>query len=311
MPDVKVVEDFMRRKLVTLTPETNVSDGVARLLKDNISGAPVVDSDGRYLGVFSEKCCMNALTEPVEAAVDLPIHMPRVREFMTTELVTLRPQVDVFDAIDHLLGRRISGAPVVDDDGRFQGIFSEKTAMRALIAAVHDQLPGTHVGAYMNIDRQRLIDDDDRLVDIAHKFQQTPYRRLPVLYGEKLGGQVSRRDVLRAEYRLVKEVASRANRPDANENLRAAAQPRQVDQYMDIDALTSSPSSDMLSIATMFLNSPYRRLPILQDGKLVGQVSRRDLLETAAAILKPAPRKHSAETLYLSPLSETAPPSLR
>jgi CBS domain-containing protein len=288
-----------------------VCDGVSRLLKDNISGAPVVDSDGNYLGVFSEKCCMNALTEPVEAAVDLPIHMPQVREFMTTELVKLRPDVDVFDAIDHILSRRISGAPVVDDSGRYLGIFSEKTAMRALVAAIHDQLPGTRLDAYMNVDRNRLIEDDDRLVDIAHKFQETPYRRLPVLYGEKLGGQVSRRDVLRAELRLVKEVVAKAQHSDADEKLRAAAQPNEVGKYMDTEALTASPEKDMLTIAQMFLNSPYRRLPILSDGKLVGQVSRRDLLDAAAQVLRPAPSRHGAETLYLSPLAETAPPSLQ
>lgn len=311
MPRMKAAQDFMRRNLVTLTPETLVSDGVAWLLKENISGSPVVDSSGNFLGVFSEKCCMNALTEPVEAAVGLPIHMPRVREFMTTELVTLRPDVDVFDAIDHILARRISGAPVVDEAGRYLGIFSEKTAMRALVSAVHDQLPGTRIDAYMNVDRNRLIQDDDRLVDIAHKFQETPYRRLPVLYGEKLGGQVSRRDVLRAEHRLVQEVASRARRPDASDKLRSLAQSSEVGQYMDTEALTASPEKDMLSIAQIFLNSPYRRLPILDGGKLVGQVSRRDLLEVAASILRPVPERPGAETLYLSPLTETAPPSLR
>ena len=311
MAEVKVAEDFMRRKLVTLSPETSVSDGVSQLLRDNISGAPVVDAEGSFLGVFSEKCCMNALTEPVEAAVGLPIHMPHVREFMTTELVTLRPDVDVFDAIDDILQRRISGAPVVDQAGRFLGIFSEKTAMRALIAAVHDQLPGTRLDAYMNVDRNRLIEDGDLLVDVAHKFQETPYRRLPVLYGEKLGGQVSRRDVLRAEHRLVQEVQSRAQRSDASERLRDLAKSRSVDEYMDTEALTTTPEKDLLSIAQMFLNSPYRRLPILDGGKLVGQVSRRDLLGAAAEILRPVPIRHGAETLYLSPLSESAPPSLR
>jgi CBS domain-containing protein len=311
MAEVKVAEDFMRRKLVTLTPETSICDGVSKLLKDNISGAPVVDEAGNFLGVFSEKCCMNALTEPVEAAADLPIHMPHVREFMTTELITLKPDVDVFDAIDDILQRRISGAPVVDSSNRFLGIFSEKTAMRVLVSAVHDQLPGTRLDAYMNVDRDRLIQDDDLLVDVAHKFQATPYRRLPVLYGEKLGGQVSRRDVLRAEHRLVKEVESRARRSDADENLRFLAEPRRVDQYMDTDALTTTPEKDMLSIAQMFLNSPYRRIPILDGGKLVGQVSRRDLLEAAAELLRPVPDRYRAEALYLSPLSETAPPSLR
>jgi CBS domain-containing protein len=313
---VKVAADFMRRKLVTLTPETSVLDGVARLLRDNISGAPVVDRDGNYLGVFSEKCCMNALTEPVESAVGMPIHMPCVREFMVTELVTLDPAVDVFDAIDHLLSRRISGAPVVDDEGRYLGIFSEKTAMRALIAAIHDQVPGTQIESYMNIDRNRLIPDDESLVNVAHKFQETPYRRLPVLYGDKLGGQVSRRDVLRAEYRLVQEVESRSKRADAPAALQAMANGRRahesrIERYMDCDALTSTPETDLLCIAQMFLNSPYRRLPILDRGKLVGQVSRRDLLEVAAQSLRPVPKRNGAETLYLSPLVESAPPSLR
>ncbi len=311
MAVVKVAEDFMRRNLVTLKPETSVCDGVSRLLKEGISGAPVVDSSGNYLGVFSEKCCMNALTEPVDAAVGLPIHMPRVREFMTTELVTLDPNEDVFDAIDHILAQRISGAPVVDKSGRYLGIFSEKTAIQAVVSAVHDQVPGTRIDAYMNIDRNRLIDDDDRLVDVAHKFQETPYRRLPVLYGQKLGGQVSRRDVLRAEHRLVKEVESRAKRADADEQLKSLAISPALGQYMDTEALTAGPQKDLLSIAMMFLNSPYRRLPILDAGRLVGQVSRRDLLEAAAAILRPVPNRFSAETLYLSPLSESAPPSLR
>jgi CBS domain-containing protein len=310
MSDVKVAQDFMRRKLVTLSTDTNVIDGVARLLKDNISGAPVVDDKGKYLGVFSEKCCMNALTEPVEVADEVGIPVARVREFMTCKLTTLTPEVDVFDAIDHILLQRISGAPVVDADGKYLGIFSEKTAMRVLVAAVYDQLPGTNVGSYMNVDRNRLVSDEDTLLDVAHKFQETPYRRLPVLYGEKLGGQVSRRDVLRAEHRLAIEVLERSRKPDADPKIKEAAEPKNVGQYMDQAALTTSPNSDLLSIAQMFLNSPYRRLPIVENGTLVGQVSRRDLLEATAASLRPKPRRHGAEPLYLSPLSDSAPPSL-
>jgi CBS domain-containing protein len=310
MPDVKVAQDFMRRKLVTLSSDTNVVDGVARLLKDNISGAPVVDEAGKYLGVFSEKCCMNALTEPVEVADEVGIPVATVRDFMTCRLITLTPEVDVFDAIDHILSKRISGAPVVDANGKYLGIFSEKTAMRVLVAAVYDQLPGTNVGSYMNLDRNRLISDEDSLLVVAHKFQDTPYRRLPVLYGEKLAGQVSRRDVLRAEHRLAIEVDERSKKAGADQKLKDAAQPKNVGQYMDQDALTTGPNTDLLGITQMFLSSPYRRLPIVENGKLVGQVSRRDLLEATAASLRPKPVRHGAETLYLSPLSDSAPPSL-
>ena len=310
MSDVKTALSFMRRNLVTLAADTKVLDGVARLLKDNISGAPVVDSDRRFLGVFSEKCCMNAMTNTVEIASECGIHVPRVREFMKCELVTLSPDIDVFEAIDHILGRRISGAPVVDDEGEYRGIFSEKTAMRVLVSAVHDQLPGTNVAHYMNLDRNRIIDEEDTLLDIAHKFQQAPYRRLPVLHGNKLAGQVSRRDVLRAEYRLGLEVLERSRQVGCDPRLLDTGMSNLVGDYMDCDALTTSSNTDMLSIAMMFLNSPYRRLPVVEDGKLIGQVSRRDLLEAAAESLKPKPIRHRAEALYLSPLAESAPPSL-
>ena len=310
MFNVRTAEDFMRRKLITLTTDTNVLDGVARLLRDNISGAPVVNGDGRYLGVFSEKCCMNSMTDTVEVAHECGIFMPVARDFMKCELVTLSPDIDVFDAIDHILKRRISGAPVVDAEGRYEGIFSEKTAMRVLVAAIHDQLPGTHVGAYMNLDRNRIIHDEDTLLDVAHKFQETPYRRLPVLQGTRLAGQVSRRDVLRAEHRLANEALTRSKMPGADPRLVEVVRERTVGEYMDENALTASPSADMLTIAQMFLNSPYRRLPILDGDHLVGQVSRRDLLEAAAAVLRPKPNRHTAHPLYLSPLADSAPPSI-
>jgi CBS domain-containing protein len=311
MNDVKVAQDFMRRHLVTLLPTTDVFEGIARLLRDNISGAPVVDERKKYIGVFSEKGCMRALTEPVQAASEMGFKSPKVREFMNRDLITLSKDQDVFQAIDHILGRRISGAPVVDDDGNFLGIFSEKTAMRVLVAAMYDRVPGTNVGSYMNLDRNRIIDENDSLLDVAHKFQQTPYRRLPVLHGTKLAGQVSRRDVLRAEHRIALEVADRVRRGNCNPILSEAVKEREVGAFADTDALTLEPNADIFSIAQLFLNSPYRRVPIVDKGTLVGQISRRDLLETAADLLKPNPERHEAGTLYLSPLSDTLPPSIR
>ena len=311
MSEMKAVRDFMRRKLVVLASDTCVLDGIANLLKHNISGAPVVDSGGKFLGVFSEKCSMNALTTVLEVASEAGIFVPSVRTFMKHELVTLTSDVDVFEAIDHLLKHRISGAPVVDNLGGYQGVFSEKTAMRALVAAVYDQLPGTRVAHYMNLDRNRVVCEEDSLLDVAHRFQQTPYRRFPVLRGNKLVGQLSRRDVLRAEQRLAMEIRERIRRSGDDTAWNAAGIAIQVGDYMDRDALTTCMAADLLSVAQMFLNSPYRRFPILEDGKLVGQVSRRDVLESAAALLRPAPNRHSAETLYLSPLTESAPPSLR
>lgn len=307
---MQIAQDFMRRQLVTLEPQTCVLDGIDRLLRSNISGAPVVDAAGTYLGVFSEKCSINALTDTVELGDEVGMHIVRAREIMTSSLTTLCPELDVFEAIDDILAKRVSGAPVVDASGRFLGIFSEKTAMRVLLAAAYDQLPGSNVGSYMNTDRQRIFGEDTNLLDLAHKFQQTPYRRLPILRGDLLAGQVSRRDVLRAELRVAKDVSTKIENGTADERLMKASTLSSIDRFMDSNAQTIAMGDDILSVAQMFLTTPYRRLPVLENGKLIGQVSRRDLLAAAAALLRPKAEKHHAETLYLSPIAESLPPSL-
>jgi CBS domain-containing protein len=54
-----------------------------------------------------------------------------------------------------------------------------------------------------------------------------------------------------------------------------------VKEYMTTNVRTVTADKDVLDIANEFLNSNYRRFPVLQNGKLVGQVSRRDILRAA------------------------------
>src|SRR5690606_39024115 len=60
-------EDFMVSRLVTLSPDQDAIDAIGMLLKRRISGAPVVEPTGQFLGVFSEKSAMNLM---VDAAYD-------------------------------------------------------------------------------------------------------------------------------------------------------------------------------------------------------------------------------------------------
>jgi len=58
----RLARDVMVTDLIVLRPEMHVLDGIAHLLRFDISGAPVVDEQWNYRGVFSEKCCMSVLT---------------------------------------------------------------------------------------------------------------------------------------------------------------------------------------------------------------------------------------------------------
>ncbi len=119
------------------------------------------------------------------------------KNIMVTKLVTLSPDMDAFEAIDLLLKYRISGAPVVDSERNYLGVFSERCCMSFLVEGAYQQLPSIQVYAYMDTEAL-TIDEDMDLLSIAQIFINTHARRLPVLREGKLVGQISRRDVLSA-----------------------------------------------------------------------------------------------------------------
>jgi CBS domain-containing protein len=65
------------------------------------------------------------------------------------------------------------------------------------------------------------------------------------------------------------------------------AETRKVSDYMTPNVRTLSSKTNIVDAAIEFLNSPIRRFPIVDDGILIGQVSRRHILK-AAQNIKPA-----------------------
>ena len=131
-------------------------------------------------------------------------------DIMAKRLITLFPEMDVFKGIEILVKNRISGAPVVDRDHHLLGVFSEKHCMQVLIDAAYEGLPTNQVGAFMDDDPQTISEDTGLLV-MAQVFLLTPRRRLPVVKDNRLIGQVSRRDVIKAASKLLSTSPSRGN----------------------------------------------------------------------------------------------------
>lgn len=124
--------------------------------------------------------------------------IPTVREFMSTNLITVQPNTDIFVALARLLDHKISGAPVikeVDQERRLVGILTEKDCMSVIANGAFYDLPTGKVSDYMS----QVVVTIRPEVDIfaaADLFIRNPYRRIPVVENEALIGVVSRRDVL-------------------------------------------------------------------------------------------------------------------
>lgn len=132
-------------------------------------------------------------------------------DIMAKRLVTLDPEVDVFQAIKILVKNKISGAPVVDQENNLLGVFSEKGCMQVLIDAAYEGLPTNQVGAFMDDDPHTISDQTELLV-MAQVFLLTTRRRLPVVTEQgKLIGQVSRRDVIKAASNMINKVPHQRN----------------------------------------------------------------------------------------------------
>lgn len=297
------VADVMTTRLVTLRPDEHVLDGIDHLLKREISGAPVVNESGHYVGVFSEKSCMNAfqvISDEYRRRCDESFQLVRAKDCMTTKLVTVGPDCDAFEAIHLFLVNRVSGLPVVDGNGEFQGIFSERSAMRVVIDLTWNQISDGPVSAWMDADRARTVTEYTNLDELRVRFADTRYRRLPVLNKGQVIGQVSRRDVLKAELnRLMNGYESNPGSMKLPEWFPPA--PRQrwtIENFVREHVPTVGPDYDLMSVAQEFFLTSARRFPVVEDGKLVGQISRRDLLRAVQYLF---PREKPTQSpLYLS-----------
>jgi predicted transcriptional regulator len=120
---------------------------------------------------------------------------------MTTDLVIVRPDSSIEEAIEILLSQRISGLPVIDNDGRLVGVITEF----ALLAVTYDKRVKNHTVSQHMTREVITVDVNDPVSRIADLCIVHRVRRVPVMQDGRLIGVIARRDVLRA---LVEEPAA-------------------------------------------------------------------------------------------------------
>lgn len=141
----------------------------------------------------------------------------RVRDVMSTEVVTVLPQSTYEEVAKILYEQGLSGVPVLDETGKLIGMISEKTLFRALYpryrnffvegggayrnqeAAEHeiDQVRKHPVGRYMQT-RVVTIDPDAPILRAGSLMLAYNFHRLPVLDRDALVGIVTREDIFGA-----------------------------------------------------------------------------------------------------------------
>jgi predicted transcriptional regulator len=123
-----LVGDVMTVRLFCARPETPVKEVARRLVRNRIGGMPVVDAEGRLLGMISESDIQplkrGAPGRPVQTAEDL----------MTRPVVALTEVDTVSEAARVLARHRIKRAPVLRE-GRVVGIVTKSDLLRPYLRA--------------------------------------------------------------------------------------------------------------------------------------------------------------------------------
>ena len=120
-----------------------------------------------------------------------------IEQYMATDLTSFSPGDDIIHAMRVLLDKHFSGAPVIDGNGKMVGMLSQKDCLGIVFKTAYHQDWGGRVEQYMSRDVEH-IDAGSSIFDAADKFLHSNFRRFPVLREGRLVGQISRHDIMRA-----------------------------------------------------------------------------------------------------------------
>jgi CBS domain-containing protein len=121
----------------------------------------------------------------------------RVRDFMSPNVITFAPDMEILEAVHILVTNRISGGPVVDLHGNLVGMLSEQDCIKVALNAAYHSEWGGRVEEFMSREI-KTVDAEASILDVAEIIVNMGYRRLPVVERNRLVGQISRHDILRA-----------------------------------------------------------------------------------------------------------------
>jgi CBS domain-containing protein len=148
--DARTVSDIMRRDTHTVLPETSVDEVIRSIDSNDIQRIAVVDKDGRFLGLISDRDLLVAFSPNFSDAIwdqflsivpfsergkrhrELKDHLQAktAAEVMNTNIVKVQETTPVDEAIALMIQKGIKRLPVLDSEGKFKGMISRDSLLR-------------------------------------------------------------------------------------------------------------------------------------------------------------------------------------
>ncbi|NTU48727.1 MAG: CBS domain-containing protein [Syntrophobacteraceae bacterium] len=144
-------KDIMTKDLITLSPDTEISEAAGILLERRINGAPVVDADGRLRGILCQSDLIAQQKRfpvpsvftlldsfiPLSSQKSLEREMKKIVATRVADAMTENPvSVDLETSLEVIatlmVERKFHTLPVVDG-GRVVGIIGKEDVLRTIL----------------------------------------------------------------------------------------------------------------------------------------------------------------------------------
>ena len=120
--------------------------------------------------------------------------MLEAKDIMTKQVVCIKKDTPIFEAIQLMADNNITGIPVVQDDQTLIGMLSEQDVLR--LFHTYDDEKNRTVNDFMT---QPAIhfEENEPLLDVCYCLRDNSIRRVPVTLNGKVSGVISRSDILK------------------------------------------------------------------------------------------------------------------
>src|SRR5437667_12223303 len=116
-----IARDIMTSRVVTIDPEASAQDAAQLLYQNRISGLPVVDADGKIVGIITEADIISKVNREGLCVADIMSH----------NIVAINEETPVSEIAALLTERKIKRVPVVQN-GKLVGIVSRADIVHAV-----------------------------------------------------------------------------------------------------------------------------------------------------------------------------------
>jgi len=132
--------------------------------------------------------------------------MLQAKDIMTKQVVCIRKDTPIFEAIQLMANNNITGIPVVEDDLTLVGMLSEQDVLR--LFHTYDDEKDRTVNDFMT---QPAIhfEENELLLDVCYCLRDNSIRRVPVTLNGKVTGVISRSDILKCILKQLKQTADK------------------------------------------------------------------------------------------------------